>query len=338
MDSQAKDAVAEALRKAALLKEEEEEEKPIDFSEYIIEDNSTNILTGNISVQVGEEPMVIDKETKKQTFSINNSKQALREIIDIYGSGMGDQEVLLLDSDIDVSQISGQGKKGAASQNLQPISKKLDVIAEDEDEESEAGTPKQKSPVFEIKTGLFKEHDPSVMKKLEDEWNEVESTPVIESTMATSTKAILVSYTESIEYCQSLDLSSFESLIIFREEEQTSSGILGIFKSSKKLDFPNSEIMLKFPFLLAQVDYNPYEEQHILLLRTIYSHLMRLKNSFLLNAMDERWENIGFQGRDPRTDVNRSMKLLALLQVIYFILIGYLFLLYYSIILDASFY
>lgn len=27
------------------------------------------------------------------------------------------------------------------------------------------------------------------------------------------------------------------------------------------------------------------------------------------------WDNIGFQGLDPRTDVNRSMKMLALLQV-----------------------
>jgi hypothetical protein len=28
------------------------------------------------------------------------------------------------------------------------------------------------------------------------------------------------------------------------------------------------------------------------------------------------WDRIGFQGLDPRTDINRSMKMLALLQVL----------------------
>jgi len=31
------------------------------------------------------------------------------------------------------------------------------------------------------------------------------------------------------------------------------------------------------------------------------------------------WENIGFQGQDPRTDVNRSMKMFAILQMLHLV-------------------
>lgn len=37
----------------------------------------------------------------------------------------------------------------------------------------------------------------------------------------------------------------------------------------------------------------------------------------LPSAFGPHWEHIGFQGLDPRTDVNRSMKMLAVLQVLH---------------------
>lgn len=36
-------------------------------------------------------------------------------------------------------------------------------------------------------------------------------------------------------------------------------------------------------------------------------------------ATGPHWENIGFQGQDPRTDVNRSMKMFAILQMLHLI-------------------
>jgi hypothetical protein len=35
----------------------------------------------------------------------------------------------------------------------------------------------------------------------------------------------------------------------------------------------------------------------------------------VIPALGPHWEEIGFQGLDPRTDINRSMKMFAVLQV-----------------------
>lgn len=82
--------------------------------------------------------------------------------------------------------------------------------------------------------------------------------------------------------------------------------------------------------MTAQVDYDPSIIEHNSMLSTIYQTLV-LENktsSNDTNSIDvvpspiniipstgKHWERIGFQGMDPRTDLNRSMKMLSILQV-----------------------
>ena len=71
---------------------------------------------------------------------------------------------------------------------------------------------------------------------------------------------------------------------------------------------------------LTQVDYEPGEEVHFRIMRSIYQDLTEATAGAGAGPRPcprtgPHWEAIGFQGLDPRTDVNRAMKMLAVLQV-----------------------
>lgn len=65
--------------------------------------------------------------------------------------------------------------------------------------------------------------------------------------------------------------------------------------------------------LQKQIHYTPEEVMHRRLLQTIYRHMTGQKRV----CPDEgpHWDTVGFQGNDPRTDLNRSMGIFSLIQV-----------------------
>ena len=107
---------------------------------------------------------------------------------------------------------------------------------------------------------------------------------------------------------RSLDYSSLESQIRVAEETSIFSKMI-----STKLNYPDCDSDLKFPFLIAQLDCNPHDPVHFRILRSIYFLLTRTWPP--LTTTGPHWEDIGFQGLDPCTDINRSMKMFAVLQV-----------------------
>jgi hypothetical protein len=100
---------------------------------------------------------------------------------------------------------------------------------------------------------------------------------------------------------------------------------------NKVLNFINSEQHLEVPFLLAQVDVDLARAEDLHMLRSLYVFFLNenlsgkdlvapLRQDVLeliqaVPAMGPHWEKIGFQGLDPRTDLNRAMKILSVLQV-----------------------
>ncbi len=70
---------------------------------------------------------------------------------------------------------------------------------------------------------------------------------------------------------------------------------------------------------MAQLDYQSNSEIHLGILRRIYRVLCPDMGWSQIHAFGAHWERIGFQGLDPSTDINRSMKMFAILQVLHFV-------------------
>jgi hypothetical protein len=349
--------------------------------------NSFNIFTGNnvpLTQQNSsvDEPVVFLDENKRGTTAgssaqndsstakknennattqsksvLEDSKKALADFIEVYGQGMGDQEVLLLDLK-DEEEQKQQGKvslkknslKESEVRNTQKIDKTLNAIAEDEeeeeedeDEDNEEGERKNHASKAEGKTSVAQ--PAPVRNELEEEWNSIvvdqqkaaSSSPPLSTNVKSSqledgsgknnSSHEKVTYDQLVDYFQSMDLSAHESSIVTSDQQSKDTQKLSIFKSFfssspsiSPLSFPNADNLLKFPFLIAQVDYDPFNPRHINVLRTIYYSLMDAScSTHSLSPIDEKWENLGFQGKDPRTDLNRAIKMLSLVQMMGFL-------------------
>ena len=386
--------------------QKELEEYPQDRSEGISEivlnnnklyTNSFNIFTGNkvnINNTTSEEPVVfLDNNTSKNDkekssspkTNVNNttsssttgkttvfqeSKKALADFIEVYGQGMGDQEVLLLDLNDDKAEgekkvslkKNGKENETRATQKI-AIDKSITAITEGDEEDEDDDDDDDDDEVHEVKVRVPGERHGSSQhiinvpvpekpkapkneqEKLEDEWNSIvidqkpagqqqHSAPTTKKSSAPrsshdQTVEIDITfedtnhdyqkwtYEQITEYLQSLDLSSHESSIVVSDNSHQQKSIFkSLFSSSATtLNFPNAENLLKFPFLIAQVDYDPFVPQHLNMLRTIYYSLMEASSKDVLTPIDDKWENLGFQGKDPRTDLNRAIKFLSILQV-----------------------
>lgn len=99
-----------------------------------------------------------------------------------------------------------------------------------------------------------------------------------------------------------------------------------------KLNFEGSEDELKFCFSIAHVNYDPVKfREHFSALKTMYKFFVpslgavsptpggRSSRARDVGMVGAHWGNIGFQGLDPCTDINRSMRMLSVLQVLYLI-------------------
>ena len=81
----------------------------------------------------------------------------------------------------------------------------------------------------------------------------------------------------------------------------------------------STDELLRWPFLLAQQEYSPDDPKQLLILQSIYRALIGKHGSHELDAnvpayvpaLGSHWDAIGFQGSDPCTDINRSMRLFS---------------------------
>ena len=119
---------------------------------------------------------------------------------------------------------------------------------------------------------------------------------------------------QEIEESVAGQITAAEALNWFRDQfdsqrkPKKKKTIFGLFGRRK---FPVEEVELVH-YIAAQ-KYDPSNGIHWRMLKTIYERLTGEKSA---KKIGSHWETIGFQGSDPRTDVNRSVRCFALLQLL----------------------
>lgn len=298
---------------------------------------------------------------------LEEARKAYEDIVTgVYGMGLGDQDVLLLDDSNESRSNSykspnstavggGHSTLGISALKMSRLTT-ADVIVEGDEEEAEKEDQLQEA----LTTG-------APTNELADEWDSLpasaELSPQPHSHSfshsahsssrsmtphgATRIRSAALSrmppsyfttempnahtllYNAAFQYLCSQDLSQYSALISVREESPAkTSSWFGL--THKPLTFINASLHLEIPFLIAQLDYDPGETDHLHMLRCLYTFFTNLSckasdlapsndstvwNMNSLSSTGGHWETIGFQGLDPRTDLNRSMKMLSVLQV-----------------------
>lgn len=284
---------------AELLSREKQVDQPIDFTDDLQRFHEALAIASAAGNE--EEPTESYKKGAILDKLRSESAQALQDVVSVYGDGLGDQSILI-DENITITKCDDAGdalKTGV-----------LSAIVEEEDEDDQdddAPTTNGGKPIVK-EISIETHHFDQEFHHLENfGTNEHIAVSVDEATKAPST-FVALSSEDILSYLCTTNLSIYESRIRIREESK--SWFTGIM--STKLRYDDCENELKRPFLFAEVDYDPYNDTHLNLLRTIYSFFLPEPN---LQPFDSRWERIGFQGGDPRTDLNRSMKILTLVLV-----------------------
>ncbi len=265
-----------------------------------------------------------------------DARKAFQAISEIYCGGMGDLEVRILD-DINT---------GSAVEASTVLDRRVaGCTIEEGDEEAE----EQEEAAEEAQLQQAAIHESEQKSALESEWESVghdDSVHCADNSAGKSDASVAFlkpnqrtkcSYKETLRYLQTRDLQRFAGSVITHEASRGSSVWTLGFGGTRALSYASPEQCasdLSLPFLIAQLDFDPADAEMAVVLATIYRFFVspaaaadvteqgdkRTLSSGdgtddLVPTTGAHWEKIGFQGVDPRTDLNRSMKMLALLQV-----------------------
>lgn len=252
---------------------------------------------------------------EKGNFDVKkNAKASLDEILSIYSNGLGDHSVQHLVDNSVTSAITVTAIHGM----------NINTIEEGDEEEEEQLEVDEARQQMEEKVHL---------DALVDEWdniNESMLTAVVSNQSVVSSAIFTpIHYDDAVKYIESIDLSKFSSAITVSDASSRDGWFANMWSS--KLSFDRCESLLHFPFLAAQLDYNDSDTIMFRMLQTIYyclttkTTILSLQQDSNLEILSElplvglHWDRIGFQGLDPKTDINRSMKMFAVLQALYLI-------------------
>lgn len=246
---------------------------------------------------------------------MEEARKALAEVAEVYGSGLGDHEVHLMASNGSPSEPPASTNPRSLTGNSMAL---CGAIEEGDEEEAE-----QQEAEEELRAEESLRAQQAHEQQLESEWDtlgaESSSNRSADHAYTTSNGVKVISMSEAakvwnfeqaIAYFQAMDHSAHLPHIVVREEARA-----GWFSSAPKpLNYFGSKDDLDLPFLVAQVDYDPECRQHWQMLSTLYTFFVQGEHGTELPT-SRHWERLGFQGSDPRTDLNRSMKMLSILQV-----------------------
>ncbi len=262
----------------------------------------------------------------KSTSAVLEARKAFQDIAEVYGSGVGDHSIALMDSSgslpIALNSKGDEGRDAVSSASVRLGDKaNLKITAIEEEDEEAAELEEMEEEMQELKNQENKQ-------LLVDEWDSVN---IVEQQVNVSTSLVPIqssessgnifskwNYEKAIKYLETINLSIYESAIVTTTGEKKSTGWFG--GGIKELNFAQCKSALQFPFLVAQVDYDPVLIQHLHMLLSIFVSLYGPRQSdgsstSSLGVVGKHWELIGFQGSDPRTDLNRSMKMLTIVLV-----------------------
>ncbi|XP_013397919.1 ELMO domain-containing protein 3-like isoform X2 [Lingula anatina] len=145
------------------------------------------------------------------------------------------------------------------------------------------------------------------------EWDEVET--VTPGAPNFSKQSQPLSFNEALQYYQTKDLSDVRPLIKTSIERRGFAAFKHFLFGPPKL---HRELLQErdMIFCIAASQFNNDESVHVRTLQTMFKHMTGSK--FDCKRYGDHWDQIGFQGTDPATDL-RSVGFLGLLHILYFV-------------------
>lgn len=278
------------------------------------------------------------------------SALSLKELHGIYKRGLGDQSVLLLD-DSDENEEKPSSVQSIASQSgvnpplsamgrilSKPLILAQAIAEEDEEEEEEDASEAQVARADrETLIDYAAKHEDGDSSEAADEWKEIQLTThgssktvgraASESSsrdQQTRTPGDLkpaanfkISYNEAFQYCLQADEFLLQlDKIVAEDFGESGRSCFSCFSPRPKLVFPGALDERDRVFCIAATSYDPLDDIFTRALQTLYIKLTRTQRQVPLSG--SHWEDIGFQGNDPSTDL-RGCGVLSLLQMLYLV-------------------
>ena len=114
---------------------------------------------------------------------------------------------------------------------------------------------------------------------------------------ASSNNFTKISYPHALAHVQGLDLRVHNDIIAVRDTDRSTNSFVAMLSRPCELKFENCETQLAFPFLLAQVDYEPGYPDLFAIMRSIFQGLTDMTESVVETRECPRtgphWEQIG---------------------------------------------
>lgn len=290
-----------------------------------------------------------DASASKTQSQDTESALSLKELHGIYKRGLGDQSVLLLDeNEQDRSQPQARGNQnhpGAALSVMGRILSKPSILGQAISEEDEEGDEDEEEAVQSGSRGANGDREALVNNTaahedddsfiVVEDWQEIqlaqqssakdsgwtaseaskkshETQDVRDSTPAAHFK---ISYDEAFQYFSEAEEFLLQRDKIVPEEIGAGRSCFACF-SRPRLAFPGALDERDRVFCIAATSYEPRNAVFTKMLQTLYVKLTRTQREVPLSGT--HWEDIGFQGSDPSTDL-RGCGVLSLLQMLYLV-------------------
>ncbi|XP_074708393.1 ELMO domain-containing protein 3 isoform X2 [Strix uralensis] len=153
------------------------------------------------------------------------------------------------------------------------------------------------------------------LRRAQEEWEAVEE---IQSGLGgtSASAAPLISFNEALQYFQTADLSECRKKVRATVRRQGLAALLRFLFGPPRLQ-PQLQGERELALAMAQCGLDDNERVHMRILQTIYKKLTRSRLG--CPRYGAHWEELGFQGVDPGTDL-RGTGMLGLMQLLYFVM------------------
>jgi hypothetical protein len=261
-------------------------------------------------------------------FVMKEAQNALASLSTVYKEGHGDISVRMMDSEGNIEDVgekprtsSGASPSGASAlTDMRRGSLQNTVISEDDEEEEEREEQEEEQE-------QAKKVDEE--EALKSEWDAIEgaraeaeaSREVVgvgvgeqkiyrgdERSEPISSGALFSSLSAAVSRAASSALPKIVPVDL--DSEKSTGSVFGRMKAAvRRPSLVLEDADRDMFFHLANVKYDPAIDEHFQAIQTVYRTLT--KTSAPLPQTGPHWELVGFQGLDPKTDLNRSMGMLT---------------------------
>ncbi|NXO50609.1 ELMD3 protein, partial [Aramus guarauna] len=153
------------------------------------------------------------------------------------------------------------------------------------------------------------------LRRAQEEWEAVEEIQLgLGGTSVTAAPPI--SFNEALQYFQTADLSECRKKVRATVRRQGLAALVRFLFGPPRLQ-PQLQGERELALAMAQCGLDDNERVHMRILQTIYKKLTRSR--WGCPRYGAHWEELGFQGADPGTDL-RGTGMLALMQMLFFVM------------------